>query len=621
MTSSTSPDAKNSDLLLVLAFHRHYCSSESRRQAMNSMDNLPHKVAAKLQDLEDEDDDIDYTIPSTWGVDNISNAFSSQSQAIHSTSSVSGKFATPNSMRDFARAFAPIKTRVDPYELYDQGCRFSFSSVIRGVPQASSWDSYDPTSRDQSQLRKSQQRVGQDTAARCRYDTHDLRNRALEGAFGSTSVKHVIEEGAEAHNTAQTGIDSRLEDPKLDIDPNVRANFRTIEQFHLAPVQHSAFAMRNPTLIATNTNAPISTIIAGKTVTYNPKPIDSRVSKLDRHGKYIGKDLGDISKRLKLQHKENVRERDRQMLQATAEYRALLAMSPEERAELLERLRKPFEFYGAFEEDQHDMVIPDVYIRDASTSRAMTSMEGSPSRGINMEDTNMAHNVTATSDPMSVLGSHESTDNSWTPRGDFGDWDDFAMDSSYTPLSKPPPRDLEYFKNALHYGRMQGPRITASQHLSVARAQITSYPGRTLSSDAGTSQSGVASSHRIQDPLSFDDSPEFQIPEDSTIECQAQLTPKEMQLFRDATDISLKHGRVVLLRLHDPVKFTPGAIARRVFGGIIQEMQLFPSQREAIVVFLHASEAKAFLRHVKATYEVGNAHEIRMLQIEAGWYK
>jgi hypothetical protein len=77
-----------------------------------------------------------------------------------------------------------------------------------------------------------------------------------------------------------------------------------------------------------------------------------------------------------------------------------------------------------------------------------------------------------------------------------------------------------------------------------------------------------------------------------------------------ATEIVLKRGRVVLIRLHEPVKFTPGAIAQRVFGGTIQEMQLFPTQRFAIIVFLHPAEAKVFLRRVKNTYMHERAEDI-----------
>jgi hypothetical protein len=39
------------------------------------------------------------------------------------------------------------------------------------------------------------------------------------------------------------------------------------------------------------------------------------------------------------------------------------------------------------------------------------------------------------------------------------------------------------------------------------------------------------------------------------------------------------------------------------------------------VVFLHPVQAKGFVRHVKNTREMGTRHEIRMLQIDAGWYK
>jgi len=99
------------------------------------------------------------------------------------------------------------------------------------------------------------------------------------------------------------------------------------------------------------------------------------------------------------------------------------------------------------------------------------------------------------------------------------------------------------------------------------------------------------------------------------------MTSKQQQLYKAAITFSQEHGRVVLVHLHQLVKFTPGAIAKRVFGGIIQEMQLFPVQRVAIVIFLHPSEAKAFVRHVKKTHEQGTRNEIVTLQIEAGWYK
>ena len=104
-------------------------------------------------------------------------------------------------------------------------------------------------------------------------------------------------------------------------------------------------------LVALNTNSAILTIITSETITYMLKLGDIRLSKLYRYGKYTREYKGEIKKSLKQQYREVVKERDRQILQAIAKYQALVAISVEERADLLERLQKPYEQQGAFNED------------------------------------------------------------------------------------------------------------------------------------------------------------------------------------------------------------------------------------------------------------------------------
>jgi hypothetical protein len=591
---------------------------------MDNLDNLPDGIAARLRQLEDdEDDDVDHSIPTAWGVSNTSDVFRSEAQQnLRPGSSASNSFAISDSSRGFARAFAPLKKRVDPYESQDQQRGLSFSSAVPDAPGRATWDSYeyDPTVQDQSETsRKSYRRDGQESATGGRANVNELRNRALEGTFSSTSVKRITEEGSEYLDLTLPDLDPLLDDPNLDIDPNVRANFLPISQLHRAPAQRSAFALRNPSLIASNTGSSISTVIAGETITYTPKSVDTRLGRLDRHGKYIGEYEGEIKKSLKRQYMEDVNERDRQMLQATAEYRALAAMSPDERAELLERLRKPYEWHGAFPEDQHDEPhIPEVYTRNIPTDRVLTWMEDDFSR-ISIA----APRSTAPSDPGSATRRREDSSNRG-PVGSFGDLDDFASGSSYVPLAKPPPRTQQYFRDALRYGEKPKFQTSASQRSSsTLAARITSRFDRTRFSDAGASQSftPTVSSRGLDGPFSFDDSPELQVPDDCPIESELQMTPNQEKFYQDATTFSREHGRIVLVHLHELVKFTPGAIAGRVFGGFIQAMQLFPVQRVAIVIFLHPSEAKAFVRHVKKVHESGQAEEIRALQIEAGWYK
>ena len=72
-----------------------------------------------------------------------------------------------------------------------------------------------------------------------------------------------------------------------------------------------AFAKQNPTLVASNTNSAISTVITSKTITYMLKLGDTRLSKLYRYGKYTREYKGEIKKSLKQQYKEDVKERDR----------------------------------------------------------------------------------------------------------------------------------------------------------------------------------------------------------------------------------------------------------------------------------------------------------------------
>lgn len=149
----------------------------------------------------------------------------------------------------------------------------------------------------------------------------------------------------------------------------------------------------------------------------------------------------------------------------------------------------------------------------------------------------------------------------------------------------------------------------------------TSGHGDVTSSTTGRSVTdGI---NNFQDLLEFDDSPELQMPSDisgpgsETLELDAN-----MERFLDiAIKDSSGRGRVVVVRLHQLVEFTPGAIARRVFGGNVQEFQLHPDRRTAVVVFLHANEARSFVHHYLNVREKGTAQEIRDLQIEVSWYR
>lgn len=82
---------------------------------------------------------------------------------------------------------------------------------------------------------------------------------------------------------------------------------------------------------------------------------------------------------------------------------------------------------------------------------------------------------------------------------------------------------------------------------------------------------------------------------------------------------SSKRGRVVSVILHKPVAYSTSAVAERVFGGTVQEIQFFPEERHALVVFVHPDEAATFIKHVQSVKQT-EARDYRQLQIDAEWY-
>ena len=129
----------------------------------------------------------------------------------------------------------------------------------------------------------------------------------------------------------------------------------------------------------------------------------------------------------------------------------------------------------------------------------------------------------------------------------------------------------------------------------------------------------------------YDDSPELKIPTDTDTPSSPN-TALGVVPYTFAVENMEKRGRVVTVRLHavqeshgapgDMLpKFTPGTIANKVFGGVVQEFQLHPEKRTAVVVFVHPREARSFVHHVRNVREKGTEHDIRDLQIEASWFR
>jgi hypothetical protein len=150
--------------------------------------------------------------------------------------------------------------------------------------------------------------------------------------------------------------------------------------------------------------------------------------------------------------------------------------------------------------------------------------------------------------------------------------------------------------------------------------------GTDRSSDGTNASNGLA-----ELIAAYDESPTLRIPTDIDIPC-GPLTDAEQQLYDYASKRMGERGRVVTVRLHAVQeshgapgnvlpKFTPGAIANKVFGGVVQDFQLHPGKRTAVVVFMHPREARSFVHHVRNIRQKGTEHAIRELRIEASWFR
>lgn len=110
----------------------------------------------------------------------------------------------------------------------------------------------------------------------------------------------------------------------------------------------------------------------------------------------------------------------------------------------------------------------------------------------------------------------------------------------------------------------------------------TSGHGDATSSTIGRS---VTDEINVTDLLECDDSPELQMPPDITGSDTIELERNAKKYLDVAVNNSSGRGRVVVVRLHQTVEFTPDAFATRVFRGNVQEFQFHPDRSTTVVIF------------------------------------
>lgn len=572
-----------------------------------------------IDDDEDEEETgtlSNYSVPAQWANyttqaqnrTSIPAASHVSSSDRSDTSQARSVFAGPAPKVD---AYAPLNSTNDEYSL---SIHRPDQTTLVAKP---TWTTMDPKTRRRTYSEYSTDKESESGQSQAKVpstiDPESQENGALAATFRSSSVYTSLDSSSGAStllgapnvrfatpSSVSTPLDPRLEDVTLDIDEGVRENFLPITELSTAQRPRTIAEQLNPSL-AFHSAAPIINVFSsGSTSTYTSK-VDPRVNDLDRHGNRIGnvEQQGQVKKRYREHHLKLVKERDEQMLRATAEKRAWEAMDPQERAERLAILRQPVKFWhgqpGAALEDSFDLdAIPNVYTQAVSTEYIETWMQC-----VQIETTDENHNdsffVEAWDDDADI--SNASASNTQSPRG----------------ASSRTPAQIIHLASSLRAVNLE-PRSLRSRDAPTSTSKH--LYGASGASDNDSLHQG------INDLAILDDSPVVRTIQDTEIELHEGPIPNEISTKFDSL-VANAHvsGRLVAVTLNPLVKYTPAAIIKRVFGGVVQDIQFYEAKRQAVIVFLHCAEAEAFVHHVKKIKKSGTAQEFRALQIDVDWYQ
>lgn len=299
---------------------------------------------------------------------------------------------------------------------------------------------------------------------------------------------------------------------------------------------------------------------------------DARGELQDRHGNYMSANLGPMKKHLVEDRARLIEERDNQMVRATIEKRKWEAMNEEERAAEMEKKRVRTESFSIEGVDIFEYsAIPEVYLRKVKSSRRFN---------------NLTRSNTSDGDSLIVAKHGDRTIPKETAQSSGG----------ISPASK-----SSTFLD------------TQSTIRGINWTSASAIRSKTMSVSMPSEASETAST--VEEPA-----PELAKILDIDLDVTASEQEPELgELWQITKEQSKIRGRVVAVTLHQPVQFTRRIVIERVFGGVIQEVQFFPRERIALVVFLYPADAENFIEHIR-TIKRDDRQAYRQLQIDAEWY-
>jgi hypothetical protein len=436
--------------------------------------------------------------------------------------------------------------------------------------------------------------------------------------------------------------DERYENMNLDVDMDIRQSFvhvKDIMKPRVAPA--TEFEQRNPFLKPKPPARAIRNVIGGKVVSTIKPKIDTRGEHMDRHGKYIGENLGLMKKHHMEDRAAAVKRRDQEMVKAMREKKKWEAMSDEEKISTLSGKRGVLGLSMGIGCDSSDLGsshdIPDMYQKPVDTgsiaeyrrSSARSRKSNTPVVGSKFGSHS---NISAASTirvgtPLSGL-SHPLSP---TSNGSFQNID-IITDSEAESLhvsssSKRSTNDSTGKKSALSSHPTGSSGVVESLQSS---STIKRVGDKTASNTASTIHSkGAPVSSTSESGSAFSISPRVKLApledlEDPFEVASGEVIPGEDEekyyFYEEIRFACLQRGRVVAVKLHDGVRFTAGSVFDRLFGGPIQEAQFFPAERVALVVFVIPKDAHTFVKH-NQTVKEKSLQEHRRLQIDVEWYQ
>ncbi|MCJ1392602.1 hypothetical protein MMC18_005472 [Xylographa bjoerkii] len=584
----------------------------------------------------------------------------------------------------FAPALALKKAAIDPYDpesLLSE--KYSLvKNEVGDDPLRSTWTTIDTDTGVRNWDRSNRRRDSSHDSERLSTVSSSRRGSIRSGnvwdSWAEPPAKIPSDRSHRARSPSTMSLASN-NDYVADIDDNIHGHFIDVSNIMKENQRHlTDFERRNRSVLYQGNAETMKNLVGDRIVSITHLPIDERLQYLDENGKYRdGIDRGPIKKRLMEEWHKRLADRTAEMEHVTQLKREWDALSDSEKACRIahkEANKKLLTMFGAGLESTHDLAtfegeeLPEIYRRinrwsisdhnSVSDGRRSVNVISPTTEGRRPKLQRKGHHMGKelaipeevrdasadfASDIASSVGCEEDYIVLHSPRHDFAS----SLRDSSIPGSRgqgSPPDDAEILSKIQDrsYSRKdswepQEPRrrplpgkrkrperpastVTSRIHLPSPQLSLSTIRPQPQIQPSVTTSSKPASSVTSETTVIFDHAPELALLEDLPERTDFDDRPVAYTQFEKIKAASSKHGRVVMVRLHEPVLFTSSAISERLFGGGIQEIQYHPAERMALVVFLFPSEADAMVKHVKNLRE-NNAHEYRRLQIDAEWYK